>query len=82
MSACICSFTCVCLWGAVQGRFISSCVFLKKQDVVVSVCNSAPLKVCLCICLSHLQQCFVLEKLWARTGVCFKVYVFDKLRIK
>lgn len=36
----------------------------KKQDVDVDVseCCSAPLKVCLCICLSHLEQRFVPEK--------------------
>lgn len=34
----------------------------KAGCVDVSECFSTPLKVCLCICLSHLEQRFVLEK--------------------
>lgn len=46
-----------------QAMFICSCVFHKKAGCVdVSECCSAPLKVCLCSCLSHLEQRFVPEK--------------------
>lgn len=44
-------------------RYVNlSLCFPQKAGCVVSGCNSALLKVCLCICLSHLEQCFVLEK--------------------
>lgn len=60
-----------------QGRLIS------QKAGCVCVCNSALPKVCLCIRLSRLQQRSLLETTCGgRTGVCFKVYVFDKLRIK
>lgn len=52
----------------------------------VSVWSSALLNVCLCICLFHLKQCFMqfIEEICGGegTGVCFKVYVVDKPRIK
>lgn len=60
MTTCVCYVTYVCL-GAVKGRLICSC-FPQKAGCVASGCNCAMLKVCPCICLSHLEQRFALKK--------------------